>query len=323
MQKAEVVMRLGVIGVGHMGKYHVNVLSQIQDIQLIAVSDVNEDLVRPIAEEYHIDYFHTYEQMLPHVDAVTVATPSLTHYDICRELLKAGKHVLVEKPITKRYEEAEELFKLADEKHLTLQVGHVERFNSAVIELKRILNNPLLIETRRLQPMVPRNIETGVVIDLMIHDIDLVLMLVDSKVNQIAAIGKRISNEKEDIAHAQMMFENGCMASLTVSRVTEEKVRKMEISQSDSYLTIDFATQDLMIHRRSSINYIVDPKKVGYRQESIVERVSIHRDNPLRLQFINFVKTIRAENGTNENRELDLSTIETTLSIMKQVQTCW
>jgi len=193
--------------------------------------------------------------------------------------------VLLEKPMTHTLEEARELFRLAEAQSVVLHVGHVERFNGAVQELKKIVQDPWLIESRRLGPFVPRIKEDGVILDVMIHDIDIILNLVRSPVRRMYALGKAIYTDREDLANVQICFQNGCIANIIASRATEIKIRNMAITQRDAYIVLDYTDQDIRVHRQASSEHLVTRGALRYKQESLIERIFVHKENPLKLEI--------------------------------------
>jgi len=278
-------VRAGVVGVGHMGRYHVGVYSEIPNVKLVGVSDLNETRGREIAEKYNTIFYKDYKELFNKADVISIAVPTSHHYKTTKDFLMAGIHVLVEKPMTKSIKEAMELFEIADKKGLTLHVGHVERFNGAVHELKKIVDNPLFIECRRLGPYDSRIQDDGVVVDLMIHDIDIILSLVNSKVKRLNVVGNSIFSDKDDLCNVQMEFENGCIANITASRVTQHKIRTLAITQKDKYIFLDYSNQDIHIHRQASSEHFLTRQELRYKQESFTERIFVHRDNPLKLEL--------------------------------------
>lgn len=278
-------IRAGVVGVGQMGQYHVGVYSELFNVELVGVADCHQERGTAVAEKYNITPYTDYHDLLGAVDVVSIAVPTSLHYEIARDFLEAGVHVLLEKPMTHTLEEAQELFRLAEARGLVLHVGHVERFNGAVQELKKIVQDPWLIESRRLGPFVPRIKEDGVVLDVMIHDIDIILNLVRSPVRSMAVMGKAIHTSREDIANVQMCFHNGCIANIIASRATEIKIRTMAITQRDAYIVLDYTDQDIRVHRQASSEHLVTRGVLRYKQESFIERIFVHKENPLKLEI--------------------------------------
>ncbi|NUM42835.1 MAG: Gfo/Idh/MocA family oxidoreductase, partial [Leptospiraceae bacterium] len=237
-------VRVGVIGVGHMGQYHVNVAKQLVDAELVGVYDKDPERSKMISEKYSTSNYSTPDEIIEKSDAVVIAAPTFLHYEISKKALTAKKHVLVEKPVAETVEEAKELVDLSKKNNLIFQVGHVERYNGAILELGKIVNSPIFIESRRLAPYNSRIKDVGVVLDMMIHDIDIVLNLVKSKVIQLYASGSKIVSDHEDIASVIIKFENGCVANINASRCTQAKIRTLNITQKENYVRLNFTDQE-------------------------------------------------------------------------------
>ncbi|RPI04257.1 MAG: gfo/Idh/MocA family oxidoreductase [Ignavibacteriae bacterium] len=234
-------LKVGVIGVGHLGSLHAKMYSQISSVNLVGVYDVDTQKAQQIAAEFKVRAFSTIDELLSQVEAVSVATVTQSHYDVAMQVIKRGVHLLIEKQITATIEQAEALTERAEVKGLKLQVGHIERFNPAILALEPYHITPLFIESHRLAQFNPRGSDVAVVLDLMIHDIDLILSLVKSKVTRIDANGIAVISGTPDIANARLQFENGCVANVTASRISQNKMRKMRLFQRDAYISIDFA----------------------------------------------------------------------------------
>jgi predicted dehydrogenase len=309
------MIKLGVIGLGHMGAYHASVCQLSQNIQLVAVADSNEQNLQKIKDP-NIITATDYHQWLDKVDGVIIAVPTEAHYAVAKDCLLNGKHVLIEKPLTKNLAQAQELFDTAQQKKLVLHVGHVERFNGPIQELKKIINEPYLIECHRMGPFVPRVQKDSVVLDLMIHDLDIVLNFVASPVKSISALGKKVYSQNCDIASVQIGFENGTMAHLVSSRASQIKARSMVIHQKNEFIQLDFTTQDLLIHRQGSSSIQVGADQLKYKQESLIERLFVHKDNPLKQEVECFANAIKT--GTNMgNPEQDLPALQVSFQIEK------
>ena len=285
-------LRVGVVGVGHMGRYHVGLYSELPDVDLVGVADINHDCAHSTAQQYNTTAYTNYHDLIDEVDAVSIAVPTSLHHPVAKDFLDAGVHVLLEKPIAHTMDEARDLFDLAESRNMVLHIGHVERFNGAVQELKKIVHEPLMIESRRLGPFVPRIKDDGVILDLMIHDIDIILGLVPSPIQRLQALGRSVHTGKEDLANVQICFQNGCIATLLASRATEVKVRTMAITQPNAYILLDYTDQDIRVHRQASSEHIVARGTLRYKQESFIERIFVHKDNPLKLEIKNFIDSI-------------------------------
>jgi predicted dehydrogenase len=290
-------LRAGVVGTGHMGQYHVLVYSELNDVDLVGVADIDGDRAAAIAGRYDTRGFGDHRELIGLVDLVSVAVPTEQHFHVARDLLEAGIGVLVEKPMTPTLEEARELFAIARRTGAILHVGHVERFNGAVEELKQLVSSPILIESRRLGPFIPRVQKDTVVMDLMIHDIDIVLGLVDAPPVRLAAQGGSVHSEVADVAAVQIRFASGAVATITASRATEEKIRTLAITQPDAYIVLDYTEQDIHIYRRAAQEYTMKPGSIRYRRASFVEHLKVHRDNPLKLEIQHLVGAVRRWRG--------------------------
>jgi predicted dehydrogenase len=312
------MLKIGVVGIGHMGRYHVNILSIISKAELVAVCDSDAAAVKKTSEAYNIKGYTDYNEFLEQVDAVIVAVPTNLHFKFASIALEKGKHVLVEKPITENIPDAEKLIEIAEKKDLFLQVGHVERFNAAVQELEHIVKNPYLIQAQRLGPR-SRIMDVGVVLDLMIHDVDIILAIAGAPVKEISAYGKKIYSNYEDIANVSLLFENGVIANIAASRVTDNKVRTLSISQESSFVFLDYATQDITIHRQPHTEYLVMREEIKYTQESIVERVFVHKDNALKLELEHFIECISEGREPDYVSEVDISALKLAKDITKRI----
>lgn len=241
-------LKCAVIGAGYLGKFHAEKYASLPDCELVAVVDINENAAKEIAAKYGATALTDYQALLGEVDAVSIVVPTTLHHKVSLDFLNAGAHVLVEKPITVTVAEADELIAIAAAKKLILQVGHLERFNPAVLGLDKE-EKPLFIESHRLSPFNPRANDVSVVLDLMIHDIDIILALVDSEVERIDASGTAVLTQGTDIANARLLFKNGCVANVTASRISMKMERKMRMFRPSSYVSVDFQNRVLTKHR--------------------------------------------------------------------------
>ena len=315
-------VNISLIGVGRMGQFHLNVINQINQINLAGIYDANEDHLNELSQKYNINKFNSIDEAIDNADAVIIASPTIYHFEIAKKAVEKG--VLVEKPMTETYEQALELESLVKQKNVILQVGHVERFNGAVQELHHIIEKPYLIEARRLAPFTPRITDVGVVFDIMIHDLDIVTSLVKKPIVRFSASGKRIRTNNEDIASALLEFEDETIATISASRVTQEKIRTLAISTEEAYFILDYATQDITIHRQAtSQSNIKTSVGINYKQESIIERVFIHRDNPLKLEDEHFANCILGKDKRFVSIEDDVNTIKLTEAILKEIKKTW
>ena len=296
--------RAGVVGAGHMGQYHILVYAELWDVELVGIVDTDFEKAKTVAAQYDTRAFRDYHDLIGKVDVLSVAVPTPLHFPIAKELLEAGIHTLVEKPLTLTLEDAKELFRIARERGVVIQVGHVERFNGAVQELRKIVERPILVESRRLGPFVPRVQHDTVVMDLMIHDIDIVLSLVGSEVEHIYAAGRSVHSDETDVANVQLSFESGAIATVTASRATEQKIRTLAITQPEAYIVLDYTDQDIQIHRRALSEYTLNRESIRYKQASFVEHLFVHKENPLKLEIQHLIK---AAEDARETGQVDLA----------------
>jgi predicted dehydrogenase len=269
--------RVGVVGVGHIGSNHARLYAEIPAAEFTHVYDIDLARANAIGRKFGATAAKSLDEFIEMVDAASVATPTNTHYRIGRLLLAEGKHVLIEKPITDNTAHAGELVKLAASKYVILQVGHVERFNPVLSALEKHLTHPRFIEAHRLSPYPERSTDIGVVLDLMIHDLEVILHFVRSPVQSIDAVGVPVLSWSEDIANARLRFENGCVANVTCSRISPERMRKIRVFQEDAYLSLDYQNQSGEIYRRAGGRITRD-------------KVEIEREEPLKLQLTSFVE---------------------------------
>lgn len=234
------MLRIGVFGVGHLGKFHLNNWQEIENVVIAGFYDPDDKNAIPVTEKYQIKRFSSPEELMDVCDAVDIVAPTPFHFNLCEMALKKGKHVFVEKPLTNTMDEARTLVKLAKESNLKFQIGHVERFNPAFLSLDKSILKPMFIEVHRLSQFNPRGTDVSVILDLMIHDIDIILSVVKSNVSYISANGVAVMSDTPDIANVRIEFDNGCVANLTSSRISLKKMRKMRIFQKDAYIGIDF-----------------------------------------------------------------------------------
>jgi predicted dehydrogenase len=244
-------VRIGVIGVGYLGQHHERIYSELENVELTAVVDIDKKKADAFAEKYGCKAYYDYKHILNEVDAVSIVTPTTTHYSIALDCIKAGKDILIEKPITMNVKEAEKLINEAEKRNCIIQVGHLERYNPAVLAASEMIKKPLFIESERLSPFLGRGTDVDVTLDLMIHDIDIILSLTSSPVKDIRAVGAKVLTDKIDVAKAWLAFENGCIALATVSRLSPEKLRRLKVFQKDSYISIDYQSSEIKRYFRT------------------------------------------------------------------------
>ena len=238
--KIHIMLKAGVLGAGHLGKIHLKLLNQSEKYNLVGFYDPIKENAEQVAKEFGYKAFDTIQELIDAVDVVDIVTPTLSHFDCAKEAIQKGKHIFIEKPITKTVEEADALIELTNKYNVKGQVGHVERFNPAFTAVKDSITEPMFIETHRLAEFNPRGTDVPVVLDLMIHDLDIILSVVKSKVKSVNASGVSVISETPDIANARIEFENGCVANLTASRISLKNMRKSRFFQRDAYIAVDF-----------------------------------------------------------------------------------
>ncbi len=313
-------IRAAVVGTGHMGQYHVALYSEMNDVDLVGIVDASKERADEIASRYSTKGYTEYTELFDKIDVVTIAVPTSLHYEVAKPFLERGIHVLLEKPVANSLEEATELFEIAEKNNVHLQVGHVERFNGAVQEIKKVIKDPLMLEFRRVGPFTGRITDAGVVMDIMIHDIDIALNLIDSKVKSLKAVAGSAFTDMEDYASCQLLFENGCMANFISSRATQEKIRTMSLSQKDAYVFLDFNEQDIQIHRQASSDYFMTKEELTYRQESLIERIFVHKGNPLKLEIEHFLDCAMKGAERHISAESELRSLKIALRVLEQIK---
>ena len=253
MQKKRIMLKIGVLGAGHLGKIHIKCIKQIPEYELVGFYDPNDAISGIVESELEVKRFEDIENLIDAVDVVDIVTPTVSHFDCAKRSLKKFRHVFIEKPIVATSEEALKLIDLSSEAGVKVQVGHVERFNPAFLAAQPYLNNPMFIETHRLSQFNPRGTDVPVVLDLMIHDIDIVMNVVNSNIKNIRASGVSVVSDTPDIANARIEFENGCVANLTASRISMKSMRKSRFFQRDSYIAVDFLEKEVEIIRMHNL----------------------------------------------------------------------
>jgi predicted dehydrogenase len=299
-------LRVGVVGVGHIGREHARIYSRLPEVEFVGMCDLDGQVAEKLAQKHGVKSFATVQALAESIDAATVATPTNTHHDIAGQLLRAGKHVLVEKPIADNTDQARELIELAAAKGLVLQVGHIERFNPALGALEEKLTRPRFIEAHRLSAYPGRSTDIGVVLDLMIHDIEVVLHLVRSPLVSVDSVGTPVLSKGEDIANARLRFENGCVANLTASRISFEKMRKIRVFQDDAYLSLDYFDQSGEIYRK------IDTQITK-------EKIKVEKDEPLKLELAAFIDCVQSRQAPRVGGAQAARALEIAMKITQQI----
>lgn len=304
------MLNVGLFGVGHLGKFHLNNWLEMPDIKVVGFFDPNNDIAKEVAAQYNIKRFTDENKLIDASDIVDVVVPTDKHFEVCMKALRKGKHVFVEKPLANTISEAEDLVNMAREANVKMQVGHVERFNPAFLALKNSNIKPMFIEVHRLSQFNPRGTEVSVILDLMIHDIDIVLSIVKSGVRNIYASGVSVMTDTPDIANVRIEFNNGCVANLTSSRISMKKMRKMRLFQKDAYISIDFLEKKTEIIKLKEAKdtdddtFFFDLETPNGTKTISVSNPSVPEVNAIRLELESFVDSI-INNKTTVVSEID------------------
>ncbi len=300
-------IRTGVIGVGYLGKYHTDKYASLDEAELVGVMDINSTRAQEVAKRYGCKAFSELSPLLEQIEAVSVVVPTVAHYEVAKACLKRGIHVLLEKPIATSLDEAEELIALAKEKDVILQIGHLERFNPAVMALFPQLKNPLFIESDRLSPFPERGTDVNVVLDLMVHDLDIILAAVPASLQEIRAVGVPVVSSNVDIANVRLEFKSGCVANLTASRISDKQMRKIRIFQEDTYFSLDYVKSELNIFKRKGISISK-------------EHLSFPKGDPLKREIGAFLHAAKEEASPVVSGEEGLRVLEVALAINEQIK---
>ncbi|MBL7732223.1 MAG: Gfo/Idh/MocA family oxidoreductase [Chitinophagaceae bacterium] len=296
------MLKVGVIGVGHLGKFHLNNWKEIQGVELVGFYDPNDDTSKEVSEKYQLARFLDADSLIDACDAIDVVAPTNFHFEWCGKAIKKGKHVFVEKPLANTMEEAHQLVNLARESGIKVQVGHVERFNPAFLAIKDMQLHPMFIEVHRLAQFNPRGTEVSVILDLMIHDIDIILSIVKSDVKSISASGVGVMTETPDIANVRIEFHNGCVANLTSSRISMKKMRKIRLFQKDSYIGIDFLNKKTEIIKlkepQDSNVFAFDIETPSGKKTIAMANPAVPEVNAIKMELDEFRKAIQNNTRT-------------------------
>ncbi len=317
------MLKVGVFGVGHLGKFHLNNWKEIEDVKLVGFFDPNNDVAKQVVAEYGLKRFMDEEKLMAACDIIDVVVPTDKHFEVCMAAVRMGKHIFVEKPLTNTIQEAKDLVNMVKEANVKVQVGHVERFNPAYLALKDFSLNPMFIEVHRLAQFNPRGTEVSVILDLMIHDIDIILSLVKSDVKSIFASGVAVMTDTPDIANVRIEFNNGCVANLTSSRISMKKMRKMRLFQKDAYLGIDFLqkkTEIIKLKQPDDKNvFSFDIETPNGKKTIAVANPEIQQTNAIKLELQSFVDAINNNTPTVVNEIDGLLAMEVAHSILSKI----
>jgi predicted dehydrogenase len=294
-------VRIGVVGVGHLGALHTKMLATLDGVHLAGVYDMQGDRAAAVAAEFHTTAFPTLDDLLNNVDALTIATTTSTHWEVARRAIASGRHLFIEKPITETVAEARELCSCAADRGVIVQVGHIERFNPAILALEHYHIQPMFVESHRLAQFNPRGTDVAVVLDLMIHDIDLILSFVHSPVKQVDASGVAVVSDSVDIANARIQFDNGCVANVTASRISQRKMRKMRLFQPSGYISIDFSEGLAEVFRlvgddEPEVKGTLMLGEIGHgkrKRKIVYEQPEVKDVNPLKYELELFAAAVR------------------------------
>lgn len=310
------MLKIGVLGAGHLGKIHLKLANQSEKLELIGFYDPNEENAKKVEQEFGYKSFSTIEELIQEVDIVDIVTPTLSHYDCAKKAILAGKHVFLEKPIANSVEEAEEIIALAKEYNVKGQVGHVERFNPAFKAVQHLIQNPMFIETHRLAEFNPRGTDVPVVLDLMIHDIDAILSVVKSEVKEVHSSGVAVISESPDIANARLVFENGCVANITSSRISLKNMRKSRFFQRDAYISVDYLEKNCEVVKMKDAPEVpgewdmILQNAEGVKKQIYFDNPDVKQNNAILNELESFTDAIQndttplvtLEDGTNALR---------------------
>ena len=304
-------IKVAVIGVGYLGKFHAEKYKINKKVDLVGVVDSNKERRTEISKKLNVLQFSNYKEVLPKVDAVSIAVPTNLHYEIGKIFLENGKHVLLEKPFTSTLAQAKTLGKIADSKKIILQIGHLERFNKAFLKLENIIQRPLFIECNRISPFKIRGTEVDVIMDLMIHDLDIILKLNKSNIKNIQAKGIKVLTNKADIANARITFENGCICNLSSSRISEKVERKTRIFQKNAYFSIDYQTNRLDTYTKESNKSIQSIKRKSYQYEN---------NDSLKKEIESFIDCVKSKKSPIVSSKDGINALKYALQISNKIK---
>ncbi len=327
-------LKVGVVGVGHLGKVHARVYSELDPVRLVAVADIDQEEAQAAADKYGCEALSDYRDMIDKVDAASVVVPTDLHFQVASDFIRAGKHVIVEKPMTLTLKEAEDLVALTRQNNVIMQVGHVERFNPAVVAVREHIQVPRFIECDRISAFSFRSMDVGVVLDMMIHDIDIVLAFVDSPVEEIDAMAVSVVGRHEDMANARIRFKNGCIANLRASRVSRKTMRKIRIFQEDTYVSLNYGTHKVQVFKKTgqfdpkvllefkqNAPSVKDAQEMMFAKLLTIREIDIVFEEPLKKELESFVQSIESGTEPVVSGELGLKTMQIVTHILEAIRT--
>ena len=319
------MLKVGVLGAGHLGKIHLRLLQESEKYELIGFYDPSEENAKKVALEFGYTSFSSISSLIEAVDVVDIVTPTLSHFECAKQAIEKGRHIFIEKPITKTVLEAEAIKTLASQYHVQGQVGHVERFNPSFTAVKEMIDNPMFIESHRLAEFNPRGTDVPVVLDLMIHDIDIILSVIDSKVKTVHASGVTVISDTPDIANARIEFENGCVANLTASRISMKNMRKTRFFQKDAYISVNFLSKESEVVKMKEVPENPDEFAMilqnaeGVKKQIYFENPAIKNNNAILDELESFAEAIQ----TNSTPTVTLSQGTEALRVAQMIIDCF
>ncbi|MER3497816.1 MAG: oxidoreductase [Chitinophagaceae bacterium] len=317
------MLKVGVFGVGHLGKFHLNNWKEITGTELVGFYDPDDTTANEVAEKYQLKRFTSADKLIAAADVIDVVAPTNHHFEICEKAIRKGRHVFVEKPLANTMDEARQLVKLARESNIKLQVGHVERFNPAFLALRDVELNPMFIEVHRLAQFNPRGTEVSVILDLMIHDIDIILSIIKSGVKNILASGVAVMTETPDIANVRIEFDNGCVANLTSSRISMKKMRKMRLFQKDAYIGIDFLNKKTEIIKlkdeKNDSAFTFDIETPAGKRTIAIQNPIVPEVNAIKKELEEFTSAIQNNTKTIVSEIDGLMAMDVAHQILKKI----
>src|ERR1051326_2160560 len=321
------MIKVGLFGIGHLGKIHLKLLKEIPQFNIVGFFDTDKEKSKQVQQENNIPAFSSVDELISQCDAVDIVTPTITHHELAVKTLKRSKHIFIEKPLANTLEEAKELMNLADETGVKVQVGHVERFNPAFLSVKKYFDNPMFIETHRLAQFNPRGTDVSVVLDLMIHDIDIVLSVVKSGIKKIHASGVAVVSDTPDICNARIEFDNGAVANITASRISMKNMRKSRFFQRDAYISVDFLEKKTELIRMKSLSKLpddpfaitIDLTEKGMKQ-IFFDNPKVEKNNAIKMELESFTNSIINNKPTAIPAEDGYKALEVGYQIMERMQ---
>jgi len=307
-------LRVGVVGVGYLGQFHAEKYSKMSDVELVGIVDINQSRAEAVARKLNTTIYTEHQALFGKVDAVSIAVPTPSHFVIARDFLKNNIDILIEKPITQTIEEADELIRLSESKNLMVQVGHLERFNPAIVALKDIVKQPMFIESHRLSIFKERCTDVSVVLDLMIHDIDLILNFVRSDISGVRASGVPVVSEHIDIANARLEFESGCVANVTASRISTKDERKIRLFQRDAYVSVDFSKREITAIQQKNTD------RCGLIPGMDIKKMSFETGDALENELASFVQAVIHRKIPEVTAQMGRDALKIALNVMDQIK---